>query len=162
MSTQTKWEGTRIDSIGAFKQFGKPRYHVRYVTLKLDNKVILQGKKRISEQYCKLLGERNIYITDYLLRLNVWFTKKGPDYVVLMHGYKTKTYSTNKGRHEKRTDLTFTKIPGGWIVTGKFKYGSEYSLLDKPIDFSIRVSSELFSPTTSIQTELALQMDKGC
>jgi len=148
-----KWLGRK--EVG-YSHFGRPRFiKGKKLLAKIGNTTYSSDNPRITEQYVKVLYERNVRIVTENLRGNVWFKKDGPCYVVMEDRNTGQVYSC-------KDKIQFTKINGGWKVEGNFVLGKHYVALPNPVPFSIWIGSDSFSVTTSSssKSEPILKLDK--
>ena len=139
--TIIRWLGTKLEHASPIlvdKQFGTTvKIHAK-VIIRFNNQTILNRVMNIKEQSPpSLTNETNVWIRRNPISLNVWFYDNQPVYVILK--YNSYAYSTNKGKIKSDNSLSFLQKTGQWTVQGKFKYGSNYTQLNKPIDFTVMV-----------------------
>lgn len=158
------WSRQCKQSTGAFKIWGKPRFHYRNIFIRVGKNFKVFKRKRISEQFSPVLKERNLHITDYHFELNIWFSKYGVSYVVLKSS-ELGTYSTDNTRMDpSQSKIELKKVPHGFKITGYFTKGKNYTPLKSKVPFTIWVSSEEFTLATTVASssrasELTLPLD---
>jgi len=136
-----KWRGTSKRSQDAHRDFGKPRFIRKKIKITIGNRIYDLGDKILTEQFSKVLSERNLHHEGAVVSFNLWFDKDGCIYTVFKEGREW--YSNKLGVIDKTRNLQTFKSKGAIKIKGFLCYGRHHKPLSAPIPFEIEIGQYL-------------------